>query len=189
MHFSNIIIKNNQKSAANNNLVALFYLQKSAIIKIRVPLEIQLMGNVETIIKFKISNGMKQTDCIFCKIVNKEIPCHKIYEDEKFLAFLDIQPVSHGHVLIIPKEHIIWMQDANDEIISEIFILTKKIMLTMKGGMKCDYVQVGVNGEEIPHFHIHLIPRYFDDNFPQFPRKKYQEGEPDELIKRITSAF
>ena len=60
-------------------------------------------------------------NCIFCKIVKGEIPADKIYEDKDFLAFLDIRPVSHGHILIIPKEHIIWMQDVSDEMISKIF--------------------------------------------------------------------
>ena len=132
---------------------------------------------------------MEQKDCIFCKIANKEILSNKIYEDKDFFVFLDNQPVSHGHILIIPKKHIVWMQDADDKIISEIFILTKKIMLAMKNSMGCDYVQIGVNGEEIPHFHIHLIPRYFNDDLPSYPRKKYEEGHEIELIKKITSAL
>lgn len=128
---------------------------------------------------------MEQKDCIFCKIANKEIPCDKIYEDEKFLAFLDIQPVSDGHVLIIPKKHIVWMQDADDETISEIFKLTKKLMTAVRKGFKCDYVIESVAGNEIPHFHIHLIPRYLDDNLPSFPTKKYQDGESKEVAKKI----
>jgi len=59
-------------------------------------------------------------NCIFCKIIKGEIPSTKIYEDKNFLAFLDIQPVSDGHLLIIPKKHIVWMQDADDQTISEI---------------------------------------------------------------------
>ncbi|HPS21412.1 MAG TPA: HIT domain-containing protein [Candidatus Paceibacterota bacterium] len=131
----------------------------------------------------------QEENCIFCKIIKKEIPCDLIYENNKFFVFLDINPVSHGHILIIPKKHIVWMQEADDKTISDIFKLTKKIMLAMKKGMMCDYVQISVNGEEVPHFHIHVIPRYFDDNLPQFPRKKYQEGEPSELVKRLTQAL
>ena len=132
---------------------------------------------------------MEQKDCIFCKIVNKEISANVIYEDKDFFVFLDNQPVSHGHILIIPKEHIIWMQEADDQTISEIFLLTKKIMLAIKKGMVCDYVQVSVNGEEIPNFHIHLIPRYFNDNLPAYPRKKYEKGHEAELVKKITQAL
>ena len=134
---------------------------------------------------------MEQKDCIFCKIANKEIPSDKIYEDENFLVFLDIQPVSHGHILIIPKKHIIWMQDADDKTISEIFILTKKIMLAIKSSLKCDYIQESVVGNEVPHFHIHLIPRYSNDNLHKynFPTKKYQDGESGELARKITQAL
>ena len=104
-----------------------------------------------------------ENKCIFCKIVKGEIPAEKIYEDEKFLAFLDIEPVSHGHTLIIPKHHVEWMHEADDETISEIFRKTKKLMLAMKKGLPCDYVQIGVVGKDIPHFHVHLIPRYAGD--------------------------
>jgi histidine triad (HIT) family protein len=130
-----------------------------------------------------------ENDCIFCRIIKKEIPCAKVYEDENFLAFLDIQPVSDGHILIVPKKHIIWMQDVDDEIISEIFKLSKKLMKAIKNGLKCDYVQVSIVGKDIPHFHIHLIPRYFKDNLSQFPTKKYQDGESNEVAKKIIQAL
>ena len=130
-----------------------------------------------------------ENDCIFCRIIKKEISCAKIYEDENFLAFLDIQPVSDGHILIVPKKHIIWMQDVDDETISEIFKLSKKLMNAIKNGLKCDYVQISVGGTDIPHFHIHLIPRYFNDGLPKFETKKYQDGESDEVAKKIISAL
>jgi histidine triad (HIT) family protein len=122
-------------------------------------------------------------DCIFCKIVKGEILADKIYEDKEFLAFLDIKPVSHGHILIIPKEHMVWMQDASDETISKIFILTKKIMTAMKNGLPCDYVLESVAGNEVPHFHIHLIPRYLNDGLREFPRIDYKGGEHQTKIK------
>ena len=124
-------------------------------------------------------------NCIFCKIVKKEIPCDKVFEDGNFLAFLDIQPVSDGHMLIIPKKHIVWMQEADDETIAGIFKLTKKLMLAIKNGIKCDYMQVSIVGKDVPHFHIHLIPRYFKDGLSQFPTKKYQDGESNEVVKKI----
>ena len=128
-------------------------------------------------------------NCIFCKIANKEIPCDKIYEDENFVAFLDIQPVSHGHVLVIPKKHFVWMTDADDEIISEIFKLTKKLMIAIKKGLGCDYVIESVAGNEVPHFHIHLIPRYFNDGLLEFPRTTYKDGNEAEIIKKISEAL
>ncbi|NCS99693.1 HIT family protein [Candidatus Parcubacteria bacterium] len=103
---------------------------------------------------------MEQEKTIFEKIIDGEIPCTKVYEDEKLLAFLDINPVYYGHTLIIPKEKYVWMQDAPDNLISDIFIKTKELMKSIKKGLSCDYVQVSVVGDEVPHFHIHLIPRY-----------------------------
>lgn len=128
-------------------------------------------------------------NCIFCKIVKKEIPSNNIYEDEKFLVFLDIKPVSDGHLLIIPKKHIVWMQEADDEIISEIFKLTKKMMLVLKKGLGCDYVQESVVGNEVPHFHIHLIPRFYGDNFRNFPTKEYKTGEEKKVLKKLLEAL
>ena len=126
-------------------------------------------------------------NCIFCKLGAGEIPCDKIYEDKSFLAFLDIRPVSHGHILIIPKEHIIWMQEANDETICGIFKLAKKIMLAIKKGLQCDYVQESVVGNEIPHFHVHLVPRCNNDNLHKynFPTKQYEDGETDKIAQKI----
>ena len=128
-------------------------------------------------------------NCIFCKIVKKEIPSYKIHEDEKFLAFLDIKPVTNGHLLIIPKEHVVWMQEASDDTISNIFVLAKKLMLAQKKGLNCDFIQESVVGNEVQHFHIHLIPRYPDDNFKNFPTKEYKEGEASEITRKITQAL
>lgn len=128
-------------------------------------------------------------NCIFCKIVKKEIPCAKVFEDENFLAFLDIEPVSDGHLLVIPKKHIIWLQDADDENISKIFQLSKKLTIAIKKGLQCDYVQLSVAGTDIPHFHIHLIPRYLNDGLPKFETKKFNQESAKEIIKKITSSI
>jgi histidine triad (HIT) family protein len=127
--------------------------------------------------------------CIFCKIAKGEIPADKIYEDKNFLAFLDIKPVSDGHLLIIPKKHNIWMLETDDETIAGIFQLAKKLMLALKKGLPCDYVQLSVVGNEVPHFHVHLIPRREGDNFKNFPTKEYKEGQKKELVEKITQAF
>ncbi|MFA6585898.1 MAG: HIT domain-containing protein [Candidatus Paceibacterota bacterium] len=128
-------------------------------------------------------------NCIFCKIIKGEIPCDKIYEDEKYLSFLDIEPVSAGHILVIPKEHIVWMQEVDDETISGIFKLCKKLMLAIKKGVDCDYVQLAISGKDIPHFHIHLIPRYFNDGLSEWPTIEYKDGESKEIINKIISAL
>jgi len=128
-------------------------------------------------------------NCIFCKIAKGEIPSTKIYEDKDFLAFLDIKPVADGHLLIIPKKHLVWMQEAEDEIVSEIFKLTKKLMLATKKGLGCDYVQMSVVGNEVPHFHVHLIPRYQGDPFRNFPTKEYKNGESAIAAQKIIEAL
>jgi histidine triad (HIT) family protein len=128
-------------------------------------------------------------NCIFCKIAKKEIPCAQVYEDEKFLVFLDIKPVSDGHLLIIPKKHIVWMQEVDDETISEIFKLTKKLMLILKKELPCDYVQESVVGNEIPHFHIHLIPRHNSDFIRNLPTKEYDAEKGKKIIEKITQAL
>jgi histidine triad (HIT) family protein len=128
-------------------------------------------------------------NCIFCKIVKGEIPSSKVYEDSDFVSFLDIEPVSDGHLLIIPKKHIVWMQDADDETIAGIFKLTKKLMLAMKQGLQCDYVQISVGGTDVPHLHIHLIPRFLNDGFHGWPTKKYKAEEENKMVKKIISAI
>lgn len=128
---------------------------------------------------------MEEKNCIFCKIINKEIPCDKIYEDKNFLAFLDISPVEKGHILLIPKKHIIWMYEAEDKIISEIFKLSKKIMIAMKNSLNCDFVKLSIVGKDVPHFHIHLIPSLLKKKSKNLI--KYKKGEEKIIINKITS--
>ncbi len=129
------------------------------------------------------------SDCIFCKIIKKEVPSTKVYEDEKFLAFLDVHPVSDGHLLVVPKKHFVWMQDADDETVSEIFKLSKKLMTAIKKGIGCDYVQLSIVGKDVPHFHIHLIPRFFQDNLPMLPTKIYKDKESVEAAQKIIASL
>jgi histidine triad (HIT) family protein len=125
-------------------------------------------------------------DCIFCKIVAGELPAAKIYEDEKCLAFLDINPVTNGHVLLIPKEHFPMMLDVPDDLVAYLFVKAKELMLQIKQAMNADYVSLSVVGFEVPHFHIHIIPRRLDDGLAGFwPTKKYAEGEKDATAEKI----
>lgn len=129
-------------------------------------------------------------NCIFCKIVKGEVPCEKIYEDADVFAFLDINPVNHGHVLVIPKEHYEMMVDVPDELIGEIFVRARELMKTIKEVMKADYVAVSVVGLDVPHFHVHLVPRYKDDGMANFwPTKKYKDGEMKKVGERIRKAL
>lgn len=104
-------------------------------------------------------------NCIFCKILNKEIPSKVVYEGNDFLAFLDIAPGTKGHVLIVPKEHAATLSDLSDEKASKILVLAKKIVEAMKKvhGFT-DYNIIQNNGElagqTVSHYHLHIIPRY-----------------------------
>lgn len=126
-------------------------------------------------------------NCIFCKIAHKEIPSHIVYESDTLLAFLDINPVSKGHVLLIPKDHYTWMQDTPDILISDIFTTSKKLILIMKQGLGCDFVKVSVVGTDVPHFHVHLIPLMF--NHIKGPTLKYAGDEELEYVQKITGAL
>ena len=105
------------------------------------------------------------------------------------MVFLDINPVSDGHLMVIPKNHFTWMQDADDETIVGIFKLSKKLMLAIKNGLGYDYVQVSVVGKDVPHFHVHLIPRYLNDGFTNWPTKKYEDEKLKEVAQKIISAL
>ncbi len=125
-------------------------------------------------------------ECVFCKIVKKEIPADIVYEDNEVLAFLDIQPVNFGHTLVIPKKHYEKMENTPDDALSVVFTNTKKLMKAVKEAMSADFVALSVIGIDVPHFHVHLIPRYFNDNMPIFwPRKEYRNGEKEKIAEKI----
>ena len=95
-------------------------------------------------------------ECIFCKIVNKEIPSYKVYEDNDFYAFLDINPLAPGHVQVIPKKHYRWVWDLKN--IGEYFKIVQKIALAQKKAFGVDIVRSQIYGEEVPHAHIWVYP-------------------------------
>lgn len=122
---------------------------------------------------------------IFTKIINQEIPCTKVYEDEKCFAFLDINPVTKGHTLLIPKQEIERMHQVPDELLSHMFLVTKQLMQHMIQNLGVDYVQISVEGTEVPHFHIHLIPNMKDNHIATWKHTNYKEGEAGEIVKKI----
>jgi histidine triad (HIT) family protein len=95
---------------------------------------------------------------IFTRIVNGEIPCYKIAENDKFFAFLDINPISKGHTLVIPKQETDYLFDLDDELLSGLMLFAKKIALGIESVIDCKRVGVAVLGLEVPHAHIHLVP-------------------------------
>ena len=95
---------------------------------------------------------------IFSKIINKEIPSYTILENENFISFLDINPLTLGHCLVVPKKEIDYLFDLDDVFLSEILIFSKKISSSLIRTVDCNRVGVSVIGLEVPHAHVHLIP-------------------------------
>lgn len=112
-----------------------------------------------------------ENNCIFCKIVNKEIPANVVYEDENFLAFLDIRPLGPGHTQVIPKEHHRYVWDVPNA--SEYFEIVKKIALAQKKAFNADIVRSQIYGEEVHHAHIWVWPEVIGDakNFEENAKK------------------
>ncbi len=95
---------------------------------------------------------------IFTKIINGEIPCHKIAEDENYLAFLDISPLTIGHTLVIPKKEVDYIFDLDDDLLAGLHLFSKKVAKAVEKAIPCKRIGIAVIGLEVPHTHIHLIP-------------------------------
>ncbi|MCL4384000.1 HIT domain-containing protein [Patescibacteria group bacterium] len=102
------------------------------------------------------------TDCLFCKIIAREIPSYQVYEDDLFFGFLDIKPLNPGHSLLLPKKHYQWVYDVPE--VKEYWAVANKIALASIKAVKADFVSFLTIGVEIPHAHIHIIPRFFGDD-------------------------
>jgi histidine triad (HIT) family protein len=114
-------------------------------------------------------------ECIFCKIIKGEIPAHIVYQDDRFLAFLDINPRAPGHVQIVPKEHFRWVWDLPKNEIGKYFEVTQKIALALKKVFSHEMIRSQIFGDEVPHAHIWLWPNIDKDgsenNFEEIKEK------------------
>jgi histidine triad (HIT) family protein len=126
---------------------------------------------------------------IFTKIVLGEIPCYKVAENDKFLAFLDITPIKKGHVLVIPKKEVDYIFDIEDELLSEMIVFAKTVAIKMKKILPCKKVGVTVIGLEVPHAHIHLVPMnvLHDMNFTN-PKLSFEKLEFEDLANQLFNA-
>ena len=115
---------------------------------------------------------------IFSKIVQGEIPCHKIAEDDQFLAFLDVMPLVEGHTLVISKQEIDYIFDLDPEVLAGLMKFAQRIAPAIKKAIPCKRIGVAVIGLEVPHAHVHLVPlnRMLDINFSQEKLKLSQES-------------
>jgi len=123
---------------------------------------------------------------IFSKIIAGEIPCHKVAENDQFLAFLDIMPLKEGHVLVIPKVEVDFIFDMEDDLLGEMMVFAKKVAQQMKRALPCKKIGVTVIGLEVPHAHIHLIPidSVTDMDFSK-PKLKLETAQLEEIAHLI----
>jgi len=134
-------------------------------------------------------------ECLFCKIVKKEIPSDIIYEDDDFFAFLDINPNNPGHSLIVPKKHYENIYNLPDEILKNIAPLIKKRAAAVKNGVNADGINIimnndGAAGQIVPHAHFHIIPRFANDGYKHWPGKSYANKEESaKTAEKIKSAL
>ncbi|MFZ6051925.1 HIT family protein [Halocola ammonii] len=126
---------------------------------------------------------------LFTKIINGDIPAHKIAEDEKFLAFLDISPLAKGHTLVIPKKEVNYFFDLDNDLLSGINIFAKKVAAKIEKAIPCKRIGVAIIGLEVPHAHVHLIPLQSvgDINF-QREKMNLSDEELAEIAEKIRTA-
>lgn len=107
-------------------------------------------------------------DCIFCRIVDGEIPSRTVYEDDDVLAFLDANPLSPGHTLVIPKAHHQFLEDTPEELSASVFAAVRELIPRVRSAVDADAHTIAVNdgpaaGQEVPHLHVHVVPRFEGD--------------------------
>ncbi len=128
-------------------------------------------------------------NCVFCKIVKGEVPCYKIWEDDNFLAMLDINPYAIGHVLIIPKKHSKWVWDMNSENYKKLMEKVYYLANILRKVFHTEWVEEVIMGIGIEHTHVHLLPRKRDDGLGEIPIKplvpKLSEEEMSKIAKKI----
>ncbi len=111
---------------------------------------------------------MRKDNCIFCKIINGEIPSRKLYEDDNFIVIMDISPATKGHALVIPKEHYADIYEMPADLLAEAIKVAQKMVIKMTDALQADGFNImqnngEVSGQTVFHFHFHLVPRYRED--------------------------
>lgn len=118
------------------------------------------------------------SDCLFCKIIAKEIPSTPVYEDEEVYAFLDIHPINPGHTLVVPKKHSEGFHDADPVVLQKLIIATQNIARGIVAGLGVEGFNLEQNngtvaGQVVPHLHLHIVPRHADDGLKHWPGMSY----------------
>lgn len=127
---------------------------------------------------------------IFTKIINREIPGHIVAENDQFIAFLDVNPLVHGHILVVPKKEVDYIFDLEDNVLADLHLFAKKIAKAIQKAVDCKRVGVAVIGLEVPHVHVHLVPlNTMDDiNFTR-PKLSPSQEELSSMADKIKNAF
>lgn len=133
--------------------------------------------------------------CLFCKIINGELPSTKVYEDENIIGILDINPVNIGHTLVIPKNHFATLHDIPDTILTPLIQAVQRLADALKLAVAADGINIEMNngeaaGQIIHHAHIHIIPRHTNDGFKHWKGARgYIDGEMREISEKIVSCL
>ncbi len=133
-------------------------------------------------------------DCLFCKIAAHEVDSNIVYEDDKVIAFLDINPVNPGHVLVVPKHHAEQLLELPDEDLFPVMTVTKKVMKALMDQPDVDGVNIMQNnytaaGQVVPHVHFHVIPRKTGDGHRHWPGLAYKDDEAAAVAGKIKTAI
>jgi len=133
-------------------------------------------------------------DCVFCKVIKRELPSYKVYEDDKVLAFLDIKPVHAGHTLVVPKNHSENIFDIASEDWLAVADVVRKLAIAIEKGVGADGVNIAMNnrehaGQVVHHPHVHIIPRFKNDGLKLMPQRAYETGEAESAAERIRAAL
>ena len=126
-------------------------------------------------------------ECVFCKIIRKELPSYLVFEDETDIAFLDIRPLNPGHTLVVPKTHFRWVWDVPNtgKYFETVAIIAKALQRTMK----TEWIAADVAGMGVPHAHVHLIPRFPKDGHGEFVNGKNVKTIPAEEMRAIAGTI
>jgi histidine triad (HIT) family protein len=124
-------------------------------------------------------------DDLFCKIASGEIPAYKVYEDEDYIAFLDINPINLGHTLIVPKEHVDYIFDLDQKTYMGLFEVARKLAIPLKQATEAARIGIAVEGFAIPHAHVHLVPLYKGNQLDPNLQHRVSDEELGAMQKKI----
>jgi len=133
-------------------------------------------------------------DCIFCKVVSKELPSYKVYEDDHTIAFLDIRPVKAGHTIVVPKAHCADFTSADDACLQSVLKATQQVASAVLSATGADGCNITTNngaaaGQSVFHLHWHIIPRFVGDGLAMWPQAPYAQGEAEQVAEKIRTHF